>query len=261
MSGEHDPAAVSDAERAVPHPIWAALARLRRDPALFGPFLLVGIVLSLADWLRRHDPLPAPERAGVGTNGLDIRLEFVGYPTGIGQTMRPLESLIGLEPGYLVWGLGLYGLVTLAVSAAGTVTMAHAMGRNVRLGAVCSLFGFVVATDLFHRLLGSVELLQSMGLWGILPLAIYCYLFVRLFVAPGLLVDGRSIQAALRGSLRRTAGRGWRLFGLVVAIGLVAWLLASLPLGTVLSSTLVAPVHAVAIVVVLERGRSHPPFR
>ncbi|PCR91197.1 hypothetical protein [Natrinema ejinorense] len=261
MSGEHDPAAVCDAERTLSHPLRAALARLRRDPALFGPFLLVGIALSLVDWLRRRDPLPAPERAGFGTNGIDIRLEFVGYPTGIGQTMRPLESLIGLEPGYLVWGLGLYGLTTLAVSVAGVVTMAHAMGRDVRLGAVRSLFGFVVATDLFQRLLGSIELLQAMGLWGVVPLAIYCYLFVRFFVAPGLLVDGRSIQAAIRGSLRRTAGRGWRLFGLVVAIGLSAWLLASLPLGTVLSSALVAPVHAVAIVVVLERDRSHPAFR
>ena len=247
-SGSHGP-------RRRPNPLSTALARLRDDPVLFGPFLLVGILLAVVDRLHRRDPIPTVERLGGGTSGTDVRVEFLGYPTGIGRTVRPLESLIGLEPLYLGWGLALYVLPLVAISVAGAVTMGRAMGRSVGLEPVGSLLGFVVAADLFHRLVGSIDALQGMELWGLVPLALYFYLLVRLFLVPGLLVAGRSLRGAVRESVRRTAGRGWPLFGLVLAIGLAAWLLAMAPLGAVLSSALVAPVHAVAIVVVLERDR------
>lgn len=237
------------------NPLSVALSRLRDDPALFAPFLLVGIVRTVVDWLHRRDPIPTLERTGLGTDGIDIQVEFVGYPTGIGQTRRPLESLIGLEPHYLGWGLALYALPLVAVTVAGAVTMARAMDRPVRFEDVTSLFGFVVALDLLQRLLGSIDVLQGMGLWGLVPLAIYFALFVRLFLVSGLLVAGRPLRPALRESGRFVDGRGWSLFVLLLAIGLSAWLLSLPPVvGPVLSSALVAPVHAVAIVVILERG-------
>lgn len=243
-------------------PLSVALSRLRDDPVLFVPFLLMGIVLTVVDLLHRRDPIPALKRTGLGADGINIQVEFAGYPTGIGRTLRPLESLIGLEPIYLGWGLALYVLPLVAVTVAGAVTMARAMDRPVRFEAVASLFGFVVTLDLLQRLLGSIAVLQEMGLWGFVPLAIYFALFVRLFLVPGLLVAGRPLRTALRESGRFADGRGWSLFALVLAIGLAAWLLSLLPVvGPVLSSALVAPVHAVAIAVGLERGGAlRPPI-
>lgn len=236
-------------------PLSVALSRLRDDPVLFAPFLLVGIVLAVVDWLHRRDPIPTLQRTGLGAGGLDIQIAFVGYPTGIGQTRRPLESLIGLEPIYLGWGLALYVLPLIAITVAGAVTMARAMDRPVRFEAVASLFGFVVALDLLQRLFGSIAVLQEMGVWGFVVLAIYFALFVRLFLVPGLLVAGRPLRPALRESGRFADGRGWSLFALLLAIGLAAWLLSLPPVaGPVLSSALVAPVHAVAIAVGLERS-------
>ncbi|WP_049927615.1 hypothetical protein [Halopiger goleimassiliensis] len=237
-----------------PHPVSVAFARLREDPLLFVPFVLVGLVLSAVDWLHRRDPIHVVEWGRVETTGLDVRVEFVGYPTGVQQTVRPLESLIGLEQFHLVWGIGLYVLPMAAIAIAGTVTIARSMGQRVSVRAVGSLFAFVVAVDLFHRLLGSIDGLQTMGVWGLAPLAVYFGLLVKLFLVPGLLVDERSIRTALGESARRTAGRGLSVFGLILLLGLGGWLLSAAPLvGTVLSSALVAPVHALVIVAVLEQ--------
>lgn len=51
-------------------------------------------------------------------------------------------------------------------------------------------------------------------------------------------------------------GRGWTVAGLIVVIGVGAWLLALVPtVGTVLSTGLTAPLHAAAIVTVLADER------
>ncbi|ADB61923.1 hypothetical protein Htur_3057 [Haloterrigena turkmenica DSM 5511] len=188
--GHNHPSNPPEFRRGQRNPLSVALSRLRYDPVLFVPFLLVGLLLAVVDWLHRRDPIPTHERTGLGTDGVNIQIEYVGYPTGIGQTLRPLESLIGLEPHYLGWGLALYVLPLVAVTVAGAATMARVMDRPVRFADVTSLFGFVVALDLLQRLLGSIAVLQEMGLWGFVPLAIYFALFVRLFLVPGLLVAG-----------------------------------------------------------------------
>ncbi|MFC4542892.1 hypothetical protein ACFO5R_13270 [Halosolutus amylolyticus] len=257
MGGEYDDRNAGRGGRATRTPsssFSATIDQLRRDPVLFVPFAVVGLLLAAIDWLRRRDPIPAVEReAGFGSNGLDITVEFVGYPTGIAQTTLPYESLVALEFPFLVWSVGLQILSLVAISVAGALTMARAMGREPDRRAVTSLFAFVVAMDLGHRLLGSIDALQAMGLFGLVPLALYLVVIVQLFPLPGLLVAGRSPRHVLARSRRRVAGRGWSILGLVLLLGLSAWLLASLPFGTVLSSLFVAPVHAVAIVAVLDR--------
>lgn len=229
-----------------------AIARLRRDPGLCVPFLLAGCCLWLVDWLRFHDPLPASADSGVGNGGISIQLEYVGYPTGVTRTTPSLESLVGLEPAYFLWGLGLYLLPLAAVSAAGAVTMARAMGREADLEGALSLFGYVLLVDFTLRLLGSIDALQALGLLGLVPIALLLFVSVRLFAVPGSLVAGRSILPALRETNHRTSGHGWRLFGAVLAIAISWWILGALPFGAFLSTVLVAPVHALAIVHVLE---------
>lgn len=243
-------------DRSVPVLLSATIGRLRRDPALFVPFLFVGVLLTVVDRLRPLDPIPAVERTGLGENGVRVQVEFVGYPTGLSRTTLPLESLVDLHAAYLAWGIALYLVPLFAIAVAGTVTMARAMDRNVRPRTVASVFGYVLAMDLGHRALTSIDSLQGMGLWGLAPLAAYFFAMVRLFAVPGLLVAGRRPWTALRRSVGRTRGRGWSVFGVVLAVGLAAWLLVSPPIGgTLLNTALVAPVHAVAIVVFLERGR------
>ncbi|ARS90075.1 hypothetical protein [Natrarchaeobaculum aegyptiacum] len=236
-----------------PHPLVAALETIRRDPVLLVPFFVVGLALAALDWLRRADPLPTPEHVVFDGSHLDLHVTYVGYPTGVSQTTVPLESLVALHPHLLGWGLASYVLPLLAVTVAGVVTMARPMGREPQLRMVVSLFGFVLVVDLTDRLLGSVDALQGMGLWGLPLLALLLFVMVRLFAVPGLLVAGRGLPAAIGESNRLTAGRGWQLAGLVLAFGLGAWLLADVStVGALLSTAIVAPVHAVAIVVVLD---------
>ncbi|WP_228434323.1 hypothetical protein [Natrarchaeobaculum aegyptiacum] len=233
-------------------PLTVALVRIRRDPRLIVPFLLAGVFLTLVDYLRLEDPIPTVERAVPWSNGVSIDLAYAGFPTGVPQTTTHLESLVGLHPEYLAWGLALYLFPLLAVAAAGAVTIARAMDQPVRLEAVGAVFGFVLAADLLHRLLGSIELLQGMGLVGVPLLVGYLLVTVRLFAVPGLLVAGRSFVEAIRESARRTRGRGWTIVGVIFVVGLSSWFLASVAAGTFVTTALVAPLHAVAIVSLLE---------
>ncbi|MEY7848782.1 hypothetical protein AB7C87_06205 [Natrarchaeobius sp. A-rgal3] len=233
------------------------LEMLRDDPWLFVPFLVAGLVLSAVDALRLMDPIPVLERGAPGTGNLDIQIEFVGYPAGVPQTMVRFESLVGLEIPYLVWGAGLYAVALLVVVAAGVLTINRAMDGEAGLAGFVSLLGFALGVDLVNRGLGSIDLLQGMGLFGLVWLAIYLYLFVRLFAVPGLVVEGRSLPAALEESFELTAGRGWSIFGLILLFGLGAWLIASVPhVGTVASTVAVAPVHAAIVVAFIEVARS-----
>ncbi len=241
-----------------PHILSSAVSRLSRNPVLFGPFLVAGVVLTLADWLRRRNPIPTLERTHPLENGIDITLEFAGYPTGVPQTTHALESLLGLELPYLLYGLGLFLAPLVAVAVAGVLTMGWAMERPPdRWIAACTrLFGFALGVDLTFRFLDSSEIVESMGLFGLIPLVFFLFLLVRLFVVPGALVAGHSIPGAVAESSRLTAGRGWPVFGLILLFGLSGWALASVSsLGTLLTTALIAPVHALTIVTLRERSR------
>ncbi|OVE85334.1 hypothetical protein [Natronolimnobius baerhuensis] len=228
-----------------------ALALLRRHPRIFVPFVVVGLFLAGLDQIRQWDPIPTLE-AGAGRSALSI--EYVGYPRGIGHTAVSLESLIGLEPLSLGWGLLSYGLPVLAIAVASGLAMAWALEVTPRLETLGSVIGFVVIVDLSQRVLGQIPALQEMGLVvGVPVLVTYTYVLVRLFAVPGCLVAGARPAAAVREGWRRTRGHGWTIVSLILVVGLLSWLLASIPhVGPFIGTALVAPLHAALIVAVLE---------
>ena len=74
-----------------------ATARIREDPLLLVPFAFAGIVLAVLDWLRLQDPVPTLERRPIDATGIEISLEFVGYPAGTPGTARRVSALVDLE--------------------------------------------------------------------------------------------------------------------------------------------------------------------
>ena len=242
-------------------PLAVAIGRMRRDPTLALPFVVTGVLLAVIDWVRRHDPVPT--LVSDDGQGISISVEFVGYPTGISETTRSIESLVDLHLPYLAWGIGLEVAALLVVAVAGTVTIARALddagiatGSDVT-GLIRRLLAYLGLVALFAsagRLLGAVG---DVGLFLGLPLFVAIYVaLVRFFVAPAFVVTGSGPITALRRSNRATRGSGWSIFALVLAFGLAAWLLRLFPLayaGPVLSSALVASIHAVTVAVVWER--------
>ena len=239
----------------------AALARLRDDPLLAVPFALAGVVLSLLDWLRELDPIPTV--AAGGARETTVGLEFQGYPTGAPATARRVGALIDLEPSSLGWAVGLELVALLAVAVAGwyTIVRAAALERTAR--GLASYVGFVVLIVAAGRLLGSIGDVTLPGLTGLavflLVILVVLVAFARLFLAPGLAVAGSTPPRAIRRSVQLTGGSTGPLVVLVLLYGLAAWLLGSVPqVGALVSSAVVAPVHALSIVVVLERLEWEP---
>ncbi|WP_137289025.1 hypothetical protein [Natronorubrum halophilum] len=232
----------------------AAVGRLRRNPSVLVPFAVAGMVLSVVDALRRRDPIPTLEYGGL--DEATVYVEFPGYPTGVNRTTLPLESLVGLEAPYLAWGFGLYALSVVAVSLAGVITLTRLLDGETRLGPLPSYLGFVVGIDLAYRLLESIDALQQMGLFGLVPLAALFAVVVWLFPVPGLVAAGASPWTAIRHAGIWTRGVRWSVLGVILVLGIGTWLLTSVPvIGAFLGSALVAPVHAVAIVSLFEHRR------
>ncbi|OIB58296.1 hypothetical protein [Natrialba sp. SSL1] len=237
----------------------AAGSRLHSNPALLIPFALAGFILAVIDTMRRHDPIPVLEYGGL--EQATIHLEYAGYPTAAGQTTLPLEALVGLELPYLVWGGGLYVLSLLAVSAASVLTFTALLDGEAHFGPLRSYVGLVVGLDLGYRLLSSVEFLQNMGLLGIVPLVLILFVLVLLFPAPGLVAAGASPWTAIRRSGAVVRGERWTVLGLVLLLGICAWVLSSIPLaGTFLTGALIAPLHAAMIVSLFEYRRTGERF-
>lgn len=235
-----------------------AFARLRRDPWLFVPFVVAGVMLSVGDWLRHRDPIPVIGREGLRDGQLTV--EFAGYPKGVSQTSVPLESLIGLELPYLVWGIGAQSMALIVICAAGVVTIARTLAVGADLRAGVRYLAFVVGLDLFYRVLGSISVFQGMGVFGIVLLVALLYVFVRLFFVPGFLVTGETLSSAIHRSVAMSRKNGWSVCGLVLLFGIGVWFVAAVPyFGTLLSASLVAPVHAVVIAVFLEQRSPRYP--
>ena len=226
-----------------------SVARVWRDPMLVVPFAVASAVLAGIDWLRLHDPIPTRlvESLSSGT----VSVTFHIYPTGAQQTGLPLGSLVDLKLPYLAWAVGLELAGLLAVGIAGWYTLARAANLKLSVGALGSYLGFVVAVQAAFRLLG---LLDGLGpIIGLILIIAVVFAFVRLFVVPALLVAGEGLSAARRQSARLTSGVGMTVGLLVLLYGLSVWALGSVPLvGTLLSGTVVAPIHAVTIVVLFE---------
>ncbi|WP_227377306.1 hypothetical protein [Haladaptatus halobius] len=222
-----------------------AIDRLGRDPELVVPFAVAGVVLSVVGRLRLTDAVPTRVSDGLGETM--VRVQFSLYPTGSETTGLPVAALVNLKLPYFLWAVGLELVVFLAVGIAGWFTLARAFEAERTMERLLTYLGFVAVVQAAFRLLGAVDGLGFVTLVGLLAT------FVRLFVAPALVVAGADIRTAVGRSSRLTAGEGVTVFGLVLAVGLSAWILGSIPVvGAFVSSAVVAPIHAVSIVVFLD---------
>lgn len=234
--------------------LTTALSQVRRDPLLLVPFGVAGLVLTLVDVLRHFDPIPVVERQQLLQDGLDIRVEFAGYPRGVSQREVLFESLVGLRLPYFVWGVGLHLLTVLALTGAIVATISRVEDTEPGRTEWGRVFAYILLADGASRVVGSVTLLSVFPI-ALGSLVVAFLVFVRLFAVPGLLVQGHSVWAALGESTTITKGSGWQLFGVILLLGLSAWVLADTPyVGTLVSTAVVAPVHTVAIAVFLRRG-------
>lgn len=225
-----------------------SIARVAADPALALPFAAAGLVLSAVDWLRVRDPVPTttPDRVGDVT----VSVAYQIYPAGFRATGTRLAALVDLRPQYLAWAVGAELVALLAVGAAGWLTLARAGRVELSGERLVAYLGLVVAVRLVLRFFALFDGLAWVTLAALVLLAV---VYVRWFAAPALVVAGDGPRRAVRRSGRISKGEGVTAFGLVLAVGLSTWLLGSVPLvGAFLSSAVVAPVHAVAVVVFAE---------
>lgn len=237
----------------------ATVDRLRAEPWLAVPFVLAGIVMGAVDFARRWDPIPA---SGVSSDGLSVEIAFYLYPTGVADTARPLGAMVDLLPGYLLWAIGLELAALVAVGLAGWIVIARGVGQSFGWRSAASYIGLLVVPLWILRFAGGAEIEFTNGglIFGIPLLVLWAVVLVRLFLLPVCLVDGRGegVVGPVRESIAASRGIGWTIFGLIVLIGLGASLLGSVPIvGGLVSTALIAPLHAVAAVVVYSTGRAN----
>ena len=226
----------------------SALGCIRRNPVLATPFAVAGVLVALADWLRQYDPIPV---ASTDALSQSVSLQYAVLPQGTARTVRHVGALADLKTRYLVWAIGLEVLVPLAVGIAGWVTIALALDTHPRLRA---LRRYLIALALFvsiPQLLGGYSVDINSFLFGLVLLTMALFVLTRLYLFPALLVTGSGFVTALRQSYRRSHGQAMTIAGLIIVIGLAYWGLATVPVaGGFLSTAIVAPIHAVAIVTV-----------
>lgn len=239
-----------------------SVRRISRDPVLALPFAVAGVVLALIDRLRIRDPVPTMLAQPVGD--VTVSVSFPIYPSGLRATGLDPAALVDLRPWYLLRTLGLELLAILAVALAGWLTLSRAAGADRSRESFVSYLGFVVAVRLF---LGAFAVFDGLAWVTLVAFVALLVAFVRLFAAPALVVagenrregEGEGIRAAAGRSSRLAHGRGATAFGLVLVFGLGAWLLGSVPaVGALVSTALVAPVHAVAVVAFVEAATPNP---
>ena len=233
----------------------ATVDRLRSEPRLVAPFVLAGFVMAAVDVARRWDPIPASRKA---SDGFSVEIAFYLYPTGVADTARPLGAMVDLLPGYLLWAVGLELAIVLAVGVAGWAGISRGLDQSIAWRAAAKYVGLLVVPLWLARVADGAEIEFTNGglIFGIPLLVVWALVLVRLFLLPVCLVDGRGVIEAVRESVRLSRGIGWTVFGLIVLIGLGTSLLGSVStVGGLVSTALIAPLHAVAAVVVYSTKR------
>lgn len=231
--------------------------RLREDPRLLLPFAVAGVFVALLDAARRRDPIPETTLPSLGET--TVHVQYTPYPAGTAQTFRELGALVDLRLPYLLYAVGLELLAFCALAVAGWLVLARALDVDAEVGALARYAAFVLGLEVALRLFGAVlgHDVSLPLLLAIPAFAALAYLAVRLFVVPAALIDGASFRRALASSDDATYGQRWSVLGVVLLVGVAAWLLGNVPaIGGFLAPAAVAPVHAVAIAVVYERAGS-----
>jgi hypothetical protein len=237
----------------------AWLARTR--PRTVVPYVALAVLVAVVEVIRLRDPVPV---APTTTAGSVLDVSFRAYPDAVRSVTTPPAALVGLDPTWLLWTLGVGGLVVVATAAAAAATMVWALDRGSIVRSVPRLVAYHVG---LLTTFGAMALLESeLGLLGVVALVASLYVLIKLFLVPALLVWGRSVPAAVRTSWAQTGGNRLSLFGLVVLLGLASALLTSAPqllaglvgdvpgpAGAAVATALVGPLHALAVAQAADR--------
>lgn len=233
----------------------AAGARIRHDPVLSVPFAIVGLLVALADGLRKQDPIPV---ATPDWFEQTLSIRYSVFPMGTARTIRQVDALLDLRTPYFFGAIALELLVLLAIGTAGWLTITRAMDTERRLDSLARYLGVLSAISLPIRLLGTPTINVDGLLLGGLVLLTIALVLVHLFLFPGLLAAGCQVTTALRESVRKSRGKRWTLLWLIIIFGLASWGLAHLPIaGGFLSTAVVAPVHAVSLAILIQQNGRH----
>lgn len=225
-----------------------AFRRLRTTPTAALALVVAGVVLTGIDWLRLHDPVPTVGFDGVQNGTFSVAFGVV--VTVLSRANVPPSALVGMKTRWLAWTVGLELLAFVAVVGAGAYALSRLLDVPLTASAVAQYAGVVALLKLAF---GNANF-EGEAIVLAIPLLVVAFaVAVRLFAFPGLLVAGHPVGSALRRSWHRTAGFGWALVGVVVVVGGLNHLLASVPVVGPLGSALVGAVHAGAVAAFLRR--------
>ncbi|MFC6964188.1 hypothetical protein [Halocatena marina] len=229
--------------------------RIRQDPVLCAPFAIVGLLVSVADWLRKQDPLPVTTPNWFEQT---LTVQYSIFPMETARTVRRIDALFDLRLPYFLGAVTLELLVLLSVGVAGWMTITRALDGERRLDSLIRYLGILSMMVVFARLLGSPTLnIGSLPL-GALVLFVVALVLIRLFLFPGLLAAGYQFTTVLKKSVRTSQGKQWTLFWLIVIIGLASGGLAHVPIaGGFLSAAVVAPIHAISLAILIQHDERY----
>ncbi len=208
--------------------------------------MAAGAVLAAIEGLRRWDPIPVTDYVGVQELRFAISLDV---PVAIaGTTTTELNAVGGLRAQWFVWLIILQLVGFLVSVGAGLFVLSSIRAQPITRRTAGRYVVFV-----FLVLLLSVQL-DVKSVWIAISLfGIGAFVFVRLFLVPGLIVDGVTIRGAIQQSWRRTQGYGWTILAIFTVLGFGHHLLLSIPLVGPIGSGLIVSIHAATIGVILER--------
>ncbi|ELZ95956.1 hypothetical protein C440_06687 [Haloferax mucosum ATCC BAA-1512] len=259
------PVETRDAWTPDPTAIWfggilkATKDRIARDPSLFVPFVVAGLLVALADRLRTWDPIPALEPNWLRQGGLSLRYNV--FPQGTARTVRDLDALVNLRVEYLFAAVALELLVVVAVGTAGWLTITRALDSERHSDSFTWYLGIFVGGIGISQLLTSLNFTVETLLFGLLLFVVLFLSLVRLFLFPGFLAAGYGPTTALRESVRQSRGHGWTIFWLFTMFAVSAWGLGHVAVaGGFLTTALVAPVQAVSLAVIVQRCEARDEF-
>lgn len=222
--------------------------RIRTNPSAILALLVAGGIVVGLDWLALHDPIPTTGFREIQDGHLTVSFGIV--ITVLSRVTLPLASLISLKFAWFVWAVGLRLLEFIAVTGAGAYALARLLHVSLTVSALGRYAGAVALVTFgigrFHFEGGSILLA--------IPLLVVTFiLFVRLFAFPGLLIAGSPMWPALQESWVLARGHGWSLFGVILLVGVLNHLLASVPIAGPLGSAFVGVIHAGTVAVFLRR--------
>lgn len=231
---------------------------LRERPRTAVPYLALAVLVAVVETVRLRDPVPV---APTTTAGTAFDVSFRAYPDAVRSVTTPPGALVGLDPTWLLWTLGVGGLAVVATAAATATTVAWALDRGDPVRSVPRLVAYHVGVLTVFAAMTLLE--PELGALLIVAFVASLYVLVKLFLVPALLVWGRSVRSAVRTSWAQTGGNGLSLFGLVVLLGVASALLANAPaalgvemsarLGAAAATALVGPLHALSVAQAADR--------